>query len=113
MNQRPYRASPRARRKAAELGVPIDEVQGTSPTGHVMERDVIEYHRLRHRKKYPPATPLARRIAAVEGVPLDRVTGSGEGGKITRKDVENWMKHRAAKAIPLSPMRKIIGKRMS
>ena len=68
--------------------------------------------------------PVVRRLAAELGVDLDTVTGTGRNGRITKEDVELAAQSgggaTAATAepadvevIPLSPIRKTIGKRLS
>ncbi len=76
-------------------------------------------------------SPLARKIAADSGVPLGSVQGSGPQGRIIRKDVEGYRPSAAnagseatqalfgaaavaqpTQDIPLSMMRKTIGKRL-
>ena len=68
--------------------------------------------------------PVVRRLAAELGVDLDTVTGTGRNGRITKEDVElaaqSGVGATAATAepadvevIPLSPIRKTIGKRLS
>ena len=80
-------------------------------------------------------SPLAAKIAADYGIDLENVTGSGHNGKIMRDDImkligksqetQEPVKKEEAKAvkqeqavgdtetIPMSPMRKVIAKRMS
>src|SRR5690606_33876032 len=48
--RRPHLASPRARRKASELGVALEGIRGSGPGGHIVERDVI-----RHAETLPAA----------------------------------------------------------
>ena len=44
------RISPRARRKAKELGIQIEQVEATSPSGVVREKDVLAYHKKEQEK---------------------------------------------------------------
>jgi len=139
--RRPHSASPRARRKAAELGVALDGIHGSGPGGHIVERDVIRHaeglgvaQKAREADWQAPAaavdgrpasagapaaTPLARRIARMEGVDLAAMSGTGRGGKITSRDVLARLAAPSAvpaagerEAVPLAGMRKIIAERM-
>ncbi len=75
------------------------------------------------------ASPLARKVAAEAGVPLGSIQGSGPSGRIVRRDVEDAKSRPSAvegtqalfgaaanalptQDIPLSMMRKTIGKRL-
>lgn len=85
------RASPRAKRVAAEKGVDLSKVTGTGPNGMIQEKDVLE---AAERKAAPaPAqpplkvSPQARRLAEQLGVDLSTVTPSGVGGRIMEEDV--------------------------
>lgn len=120
---RPYRASPRARKTAERLGIAYDHVQGSSPSGHIVERDIMALDGNLLPNWKPQSTPLAAKIAGMHDVPLHNVEGSGFGGKITRRDVERWLQRQfiassghaepsSVSAKALSPMRKVIGKRM-
>lgn len=73
------------------------------------------------------ATPLARKLAKLQGLDLSTVKGSGPGGRITSKDLQKAQPEGLVtfgrqeaptvpsgtyEEIPLTPMRKIIGKRL-
>jgi pyruvate dehydrogenase E2 component (dihydrolipoamide acetyltransferase) len=131
---RPYHASPRARRKAQELGVSVEEIAGSSPSGHVIEGDVITYFKLKNKSEGPElpqninsllmrkATPLAQRIAEVENISLTSIKGTGIDGKITSEDVRQLINKDKNKnqtieshfpvMKPFVGMRKIIAERM-
>jgi len=118
--------SPRARRKAEELGVDPEGMKGSGPMGRVLEADVLV-----QAGSSPDAgvriTPTARRVAELKGVDLSGIEGSGARGKIMKADVEAAALPATAAPkppmgavtvggvtrIPLSPMRRIIAKRMS
>jgi Pyruvate/2-oxoglutarate dehydrogenase complex, dihydrolipoamide acyltransferase (E2) component, and related enzymes len=75
--ERPKRevlASPAVRRLARELGVPLEEVEGTGPGGRITEEDVRRYHELMQARKpaeVPPATqPVQVVEAEFEEVPI-------------------------------------------
>lgn len=74
------KASPRARKKAEELGVNIKMVRGTGPSGRIVEDDVIEASKVqvdsREVKELEPMSPLRRTIAR-------RMTESSERPHIT------------------------------
>jgi pyruvate dehydrogenase E2 component (dihydrolipoamide acetyltransferase) len=58
--ERPKRevlASPAVRRLARELGVPLEEVEGTGPGGRITEEDVRRYHEARLARKPAEAPP--------------------------------------------------------
>lgn len=102
-------ATPRARMRAGEMGLALEDAAASGPDGLIVERDVLAA-RVR-------ATPLARREAQREGVDLEQVAGSGKRGKVTVQDVRRAAAPEAqAQAeetrLPLSGMRKIIAQRM-
>ncbi|MBS3795279.1 MAG: 2-oxo acid dehydrogenase subunit E2 [Candidatus Thorarchaeota archaeon] len=74
------KASPRARKKAEELGVNIKMVGGTGPGGRIVEDDIIEASKVqvdsREVKELEPMSPLRRTIAR-------RMTESSERPHIT------------------------------
>ncbi len=104
------KASPSAKKLAAEVGVDLAAVAGTGPGGRIVREDVEAAIKGGGAKAAPapvaaaPATaapapaasgarvkasPLAKRIAAEKGLDLSTITGSGPGGRIVREDVEN------------------------
>ena len=80
--------SPRARRKAKELGIEVKLLEGSGPEGLVIEKDVISYYQ-RHKIKVSPVTKKLAEEAGIEEV------------------------ERIEKRIPYTGMRKIIGDRLS
>ncbi len=114
------RVSPRARRKAKELGIDPSGLTGSGPMGRVLEEDVAAAA-----ASAPKATPTARRLAQAEGVNLAGVRGSGPEGKIVKEDVERAIAAQAeapvsatpasggGRRVPLSPMRRVIAERMA
>lgn len=77
------------------------------------------------------ASPLARKMASDKGIDISHLSGSGDGGRIIKKDVEKAIEKGVAapsasaagsatleiqsgveQIVPLSQMRKIIGKRL-
>jgi len=110
-------ASPRARRKARQLGVPLRGFSGTGPGGRIIEADVIEAAEGMPAVK---ASPLARKVARREGVDLATVQGTGHGGKVMRADVVAAPAPaapapavRPGEVIPLTKMRRIVAERMA
>jgi pyruvate dehydrogenase E2 component (dihydrolipoamide acetyltransferase) len=127
--------SPRALRKARELGVDPSQAQGSGAGGRVMEKDIVALAEAGAPAE--KATPTARRVAENLGVDLATVQGTGVGGKITKEDVEQAAQAPAEAAapaaraaqpaatparsappagevrrVPLTPMRRIIAERM-
>lgn len=95
------RASPAARKRAAELDIGLSSLTGTGPGGAVTLEDVEKAAG----KDGPPAdadlveeavdlprsgkaTPLARQVAEAMGVEIAGIEGTGPGGAVTRADVE-------------------------
>ncbi|MBP9001996.1 MAG: 2-oxo acid dehydrogenase subunit E2 [Candidatus Hydrogenedentes bacterium] len=117
--------SPRARRIAEAKHVPLAGVTGSGVGGRILSEDVLAV------AESIKATPVARREAERAGIDLRSVQGTGPGGKITRDDV---LAHEGSgtipeaapvvavpsaasgdgevKRIPLTPMRKVIARRM-
>lgn len=131
------RATPAARAYARENGIDLSQVKGTGAKGRVHKDDVVEY-KLNAKAKM---SPLAARIAEVEGINTDGIVGTGPKGKIMKEDVLAVLNGVASEAaasvevaapasaksakapnenqwgvvetVPMSPMRKVISKRMS
>src|SRR5881394_2706305 len=77
------KASPVARRIAAELGVDLSSVKGTGPEGRVTETDV------RAAAKSKPATPAAKILATVKAGEGARIQLSGMRRTIAQRLVES------------------------
>jgi len=106
--------SPRAQKKAKELGVEVQLVEGSGPGGVVIEKDVISYYQ-NHQVK---VSLVAQKIAERAGINLESVTGTGVGGRIMKKDVQEILAKTAEivkveEKIPYTGMRKIIGDQLS
>jgi pyruvate dehydrogenase E2 component (dihydrolipoamide acetyltransferase) len=112
--------SPRARRRAAELGVDRTALSGSGPRGRIIERDVVAAAAAR------PALTAAARAAAAAGSPVPAV-GSGIGGRVTLADLAGAATPAAAapepaapeqvapeqvESIPVKGVRKLISERM-
>ncbi|WP_129114783.1 2-oxo acid dehydrogenase subunit E2 [Halegenticoccus tardaugens] len=89
------KASPRAKRRADELGVDLARVDGTGPQGSVTESDVEEaaagdeeeLAATSDGEKSVGASPRARRLADDLGIDLAVVDGTGPQGAVTEADV--------------------------
>lgn len=130
------RATPAARLYAKENSINLLEVRGSGPKGRVHKGDVIEF-KLNSKIRI---SPLAEVIAKAEGLNLQVIKGTGPKGKIMKEDVlallhgkkveevkpvevkqvvqeakkpENENRWGKIETVPMSPMRKVISKRMS
>ena len=126
-------ASPAARRRARELEVDINRIEGTREGGRITFTDVeapaAKEDRARARRV--SASPIAKRMAREAGLDLATVQGSGTGGRITKEDVEGALAKRerdmvgagivpapgdvdvpGGELIPLSGVRAVIAERM-
>ena len=81
------RASPRAERRAEELGVDLATVNGSGPQGAITADDV-ESTDDEQSADQVRASPRAKQRADDLGVDLNEVDGSGPQGAITADDVE-------------------------
>ena len=102
------RISPRARRKASELGLVVNGISGSGPMGRVVELDVIK-----EVDKQPFITPLARKKMEKDQLVYDRHLFN-KGERVTSKDLTGLSAEpgEESKIIPLSRMRKIIADNM-
>jgi len=73
--------SPRARRLAEKLGIPVGRISGSGPNGRIIERDVLEAS-----AGLASMTPLARKVAGESGQTVP-VRGTGAGGRVTASDI--------------------------
>lgn len=132
------RATPAARAFAREKNIDLSKVVGTGAKGRIHKDDVINY-KLNDKVKI---SPLAERIAQVEGISIKSIVGTGPNGKIMKEDVlavlsgtpkeapkpkeeivakvekkaeklPNENQWGVVETVPMSPMRKVISKRMS
>ncbi|WP_298305276.1 2-oxo acid dehydrogenase subunit E2 [uncultured Erythrobacter sp.] len=91
------KASPLARRIAANEGVDLAGVQGSGPKGRIVKADV-EAVASGERGAAPQhagdrviASPLAKKLAGEKGIELADIRGSGPGGRIVKSDVDNYV----------------------
>ena len=131
------RATPAARAYARKKGIDLSKVKGSGPKGRIHKDDVLDY-KLNSKVKI---SPLAERIAKIEGINTESIVGTGPNGKIMKADImavlhgapkveaapKAEVAPKAPKApkapnenqwgivetVPMSPMRKVISKRMS
>lgn len=87
------RATPAARRLAAELGIDIHLVQGTGPDGRIQKEDVLAYHERQ------------------QSVQAERISAPPEAEKLVPKLILPTARRRGV--IPITGPRKIIAERMS
>lgn len=104
------RATPAARRVAAERNIPLGTIPPSGRSGEVREADVLSF-------SPGKSTPLARRMAEAENLDLTGVTGSGHGGKVFSSDLQQSSTRTASlgsedQRVPLNRIQKITGKRM-
>lgn len=87
------RASPKARRRADELGITLSMVEGSGPQGAIILADVEEAKRPRPDSggtaTSADATPKARRRARDQGLDLTSIDGSGPNGAVTSADLDS------------------------
>lgn len=116
------RVAPRARKRAEELGVDVDTVEGTGPEGAVLSEDVeraAEGESGGGEAKEEPerVAPRARRRAEELGVELTGIEGTGPGGAVTVDDVEAAAKGAPARTVreerPFSTTRRTISERLA
>jgi len=106
-------ATPRAKWRAAELGVDYTRIPGSSPEGWIIERDILSASSAK-------ASPLARKISELHDISLEGITGSGAHDKVMADDVRARLAYSPAGAadapaditIPMSNMRRIIAERL-
>ena len=131
------RATPAARAYARKKGIDLSKVKGTGPKGRIHKDDVLDY-KLNSKVKI---SPLAERIAKIEGINTESIVGTGPNGKIMKADImavlhgapkveaapkaevapkapkapkaPNENQWGVVETVPMSPMRKVISKRMS
>jgi len=106
--------SPRAKRKAKELGVELQSLKGSGLGGIVIEKDIIAYTQS-HRMK---VSPVAQKMSEKVGIDLGTIKGAGIGGKVIKRDLKEILEkseetNKTEKRTLYTGMRKIIGDRLS
>ena len=108
------KATPAARRVAAERNIPLSSVRASGRSGEIRENDVISASAVR-------ATPLASRMMADRNISPSDIGGSGYSGKIFSTDIPSpdstagrqvLYQEEAFKHVPLTGIQKITGKKM-
>lgn len=115
-------AGPAARRRARELGVPLEQVQGSGPRGRVLRDDIQKQAERSSQKESersvgqkPIATPRARHLAKQLGIDWKSLSGSGKEGRIREADVKAAAESghsTSSRRLPISSRRKTIAQRM-
>jgi len=122
-------AIPAARYLAKERGVDLASIKGTGPDGIILVKDVEAAAGAAPKEVPVRVSTLGRKLAEKEGVPLEKVEGTGVRGRIMRADVSAYAESAYAESayaegaaargrrlgtkIPMSTVRKVIGRRMS
>lgn len=89
------KATPLAERIAREMGVSLDQIQGSGPGGRITRSDV-EAALSRQAGGKVRAVPAARRLAREAGVDLTQVQGSGPAGRVQSADVQRFLSSQSA-----------------
>ncbi|HEV2125823.1 MAG TPA: 2-oxo acid dehydrogenase subunit E2 [Chloroflexota bacterium] len=104
------KASPIAKRLAADLAVDLTTVQGTGPGGRIVEADVRSAAQSVAAHTAPPeanghvrASPLARRLARERGIDLHAIRGTGPDGRVVERDVLAAAEARSFRAQQTAP----------
>ena len=131
------RATPAARAYARKKLINLSKLNGSAPKRRIHKADVLHY-KLNSKVKI---SPLAERIAKIEGINTESIVGTGPNGKIMKADImavlhgapkveaapkaevapkapkapkaPNENQWGVVETVPMSPMRKVISKRMS
>lgn len=104
------KASPLARRIAANKGVDLASVEGSGPKGRIVKVDVeaaagdAPLTAPAHSGDRLIASPLAKKLAGEQGIDLSAVTGTGPGGRVIKSDIDSYVPAaKAAKANEEAP----------
>ncbi|WP_312811520.1 dihydrolipoamide acetyltransferase family protein [Sedimentibacter sp.] len=110
------KASPRAKKIAAELGVDINLIKGSGPDGSITENDIKNYleKEKENKKKVSPAALLAAENIGVDISKIEKDTRIMKDDVIKFKLSEELQRFAAPQEFrkPMSAMRRIIAKRM-
>lgn len=128
----PLRATPLAKRLAAERGLDLAAIGGSGPGGRITEADVragaaaaapdaggfANTDVATADGGFVRASPLARRLARERGINLRAIAGSGPEGRVLERDVlsattaKATAEPRRAETIKVDGMRRLIGERL-
>ncbi|MFN2339784.1 MAG: dihydrolipoamide acetyltransferase family protein [Halanaerobium sp.] len=105
------KASPAAKRLAAEKDVELAEISPAEGRDAILEADVSNYIK----NKMPQATPTAEKKAEAKGIDLDSLEGTGAGGRVQSSDLDryNAQDTEADQEIKFTGLRQIISNRMT
>ncbi|NBJ68146.1 MULTISPECIES: dihydrolipoamide acetyltransferase family protein [Clostridia] len=114
LKQGKIRATPAAKRVAAEHNIELSSIQGTGPEGRIQEQDVRDSFD----QKRVLSTPLAGKIAMENNLDIGAIAGTGSRGKIVKSDVLTHMNIKeSVDTVPeiwkLSGLRKVIAQKMT
>jgi len=122
------KASPVAKKLAAERGIDLTTVPGSGPGGRILKEDVenapaptlaaVGAASTAGANGRAKASPVAKKLAAEHGIDLSRIAGSGPDGRIVKGDVEAAIANPPAASAPLEGsipyrgIRRTVGQRM-
>jgi pyruvate dehydrogenase E2 component (dihydrolipoamide acetyltransferase) len=104
-------ASPSVRRFARQLGVDVQNVQGSGPSGRVTKEDIARVDQQSKVRK-TRATPRARRLAKELGIQWRSLSGSGRLGRIRERDVKLAASSSSSSSKLYTQRRKAIAERL-
>lgn len=113
------KATPYARKIAAEYHIDLRDIKTDSPGGAIRARDVFRARESRRKRQKVQVTPLAMRMAEKLGVDPKTVSGTGIGGKISKADIIKASDKPSAVLAPgelmepMSAMRRAIAEEMT
>ncbi len=104
------KASPLAKRIAANEGVDLTAISGTGPKGRIVKADVEAAAggaaptpaMANGTAGRVIASPLAKRLASEQGIDLATVSGTGPGGRIIKADIDNYVPTAAPAPAPVA-----------
>ena len=117
-------AGPAARRMAAEMGIPLDQITGTGRSGLITKEDVsaaaagllthpISTSTDSNATGKKTATPRARRVAREHGVDWSQLQGTGRDGRIREADILRALQAQPQNAISAPPALPASGQKLS
>jgi len=112
-------ATPRAKARARDLNLDLNQLPGSGPAGRIQLADVEQFWASQPEAgSVPPPptlkmTPVARRMAAEQQLDPSQMTGSTSSGRITKDDLARALPSLDGDLIPLSPLRQTIARRLS
>jgi pyruvate dehydrogenase E2 component (dihydrolipoamide acetyltransferase) len=104
-----FRISPRAAALARDCVIDPSRINGTGPSGRVIEKDVKGYLDSRGYSQLR-ISPAAKQLSAKEKLDVLAIQGTADPGRISVGDVQRAL---AEKPKPMSKMRQIIAQRLT